>query len=89
MTNQPPSNPPPAGEKPLDHEMAVYAKNLPNWVDREGQFVVIFKDEVLGFFNDFGDALQVGYTKAGPKTAFLVKRVMQNEKPIFIRGCVA
>lgn len=84
------TNPPrPPIEQTLVEERAKYDAMLPQWKDREGLYVVIYKSDVLGFFTDFGDALAVGYDKAGMNQSFLVRRVQQNPKPIFIRGCVA
>lgn len=78
----------PAPNSVLAKELAKYHEMLPQWINQEGQFVVILGTNILGFFNDYGDALSVGYKAAGVSTPFLVKRVLQHEPPVHIRGWV-
>lgn len=67
--------------------MARYRELLPTWADREGQYVVIFGDEVVGFFENFSDALAAGYKKVNALgVPFLAKQIATGERPVRIRG---
>lgn len=58
----------------LEQEMAVYEKNLENWIDREGLYVLIQGSDVCGFFEDYVEAVREGYARFGI-APFLVKQV--------------
>jgi hypothetical protein len=66
---------------PSAEEMKTYDVHLPEWGDREGQFVVIKGREILGFFPRDEEALEAGYDQVenGP---FLVKQILRYE-PIY------
>lgn len=79
--------PRPRPQPPLERELAKYNQLLPSLADREGQYIVIVGDQVVGYFEDYSDALAAGYQRVGsPSTPFLVKQIHQNEPPIHIRG---
>jgi len=76
-----------AKDSSLDREMAKYRALLPTLADKAGKYIVIVGDEVLGYFDTWSDALQVGYRAVkDPRTPFLAKRIDLDEKPIYIRG---
>ena len=62
----------------LEKEMAVYEKNLPQWKEHEGKFVLIHGDEVVDFFASYEDAIKDGYRRFALEP-FLVKRVQAIE----------
>ena len=45
----------------------------------EGQYVVMHKGEVVGFFPDYASGLRAGITKFGAKNEFLVQQVSEEE----------
>lgn len=59
---------------PLDQEKATYTRELPRLAAFENKFVVIHADQVIGTYDTYDDALQVGYQRCGLKP-FLVKRI--------------
>jgi hypothetical protein len=73
--------PPCQGSHPLAAELDVYEAHLPDWVDREGQHVLIKGEEVVGFFSTRDEALMTGYTRFGI-VPFLVKQIAQVE-PVY------
>jgi hypothetical protein len=58
----------------LEKELAAYEKNLPQWKEHEGKFVLIHGDEVIDFFSSYEDAIRLGYQRFA-LTPFLVKQV--------------
>ena len=73
---------------PLAAEMATYRKNLPDWKEQEGRFVVIQGAVVAGFFDGYEEALTAGYERFGV-SRFLVKEVLQQEKVHVITRLIA
>ena len=63
---------------PLAEEVRTYETHLSEWLDREGQFVLIKGHEVVGFYASRDEALEAGYERfrAGP---FLAKRILRHE----------
>jgi len=47
--------------------------------DHEGQFVVMRKGQVVGFFDDYASGLRAGIAKFGAKSEFLVQQVSEEE----------
>lgn len=62
----------------LKTELEVYNNNLPSLLKDEGKYVVIFKQDVLGTYVAYDDALKAGYEKAALEP-FLVKRIAGTE----------
>jgi hypothetical protein len=58
----------------LEKELEKYKAELPKLMESIGKYVVICGDEVLGVFNDYEDALNVGYGRCGTGP-FLVKQI--------------
>jgi hypothetical protein len=71
---------------PLAEEVRTYESHLPEWLDREGQFVLIKGRDVLGFFPRYEQALETGYRQLG-NVDFLVKQIARFE-PIYNLGNV-
>ena len=69
--------------KELDVELAVYQRNLKEWENREGEYVLIKGEEMCGFFSSYDDALKTGYEKFGLES-FLVKQINVIEQAHFI-----
>ena len=66
---------------PLAEEVKTFDSHLPGWTDREGQFVLIKGQDVLGFYTRDEDALEAGYSRLG-SGPFLVKQILLLE-PIY------
>lgn len=63
----------------LEHEQAVYQRNLGDLLANEGKFVIIKGDEVvLTPTDDYPAALRVGFERFGP-VPFLVKKIERYE----------
>ena len=58
----------------LEQELALFRKNINDWTEYEGQYVLIKGDEVIGFYSSYDDAITDGYTKFKLEP-FLVKGV--------------
>jgi hypothetical protein len=69
---------------PLADEVRTYEAHLPEWTDREGQYVLIRGGDVLGFYSRHDEALEAGYARFG-NTSFLVKQVLAHE-PVYQLG---
>ena len=73
--------------KSLDVELAFYQRNLREWEDREGEYVLIKGEEMCGFFSSYDDALKIGYEKFDLEP-FLVKQINVIEQAHFISRSV-
>ena len=58
----------------LAEECSVYDRMLPKWREREGQFVLISDSQVVGFFDEYVQAVRAGYQQFGI-APFLVEQV--------------
>lgn len=67
---------------PLEREIATYNARLGEMLQHVGKFVLIHGEEVLGYFDAYGDALREGYKSCG-ETPFMVKRVAPHEEVYF------
>lgn len=67
----------------LKTETETYNKRLPEWSDKQGKYVVICKEDVIGIYGDYEDALKVGYDKCGVEP-FLVKKIEEIETIHFL-----
>lgn len=65
-------------EEPLKKELATYANLKEGLLAEEGKFAVVFKDELLGVYATYEDALKIGYEKCGLQS-FLVKKIQAIE----------
>jgi hypothetical protein len=72
------------GSFPLMEEVRIYEAHLPGWADREGQFVLIKRRDILGFYSRYEEALKAGYEQLG-NVPFLVKQIFRHE-PIYQVG---
>jgi hypothetical protein len=69
---------------PLDQELATFQAKLPELLRQDaGRFVLIHGDDVAGVWDTKAAALEEGYRRFG-LDAFLVKRIVANEKPLFV-----
>jgi hypothetical protein len=62
----------------LDREIDTYNRRLGELLPHQGKYVVIHADEVVGTYDGFEDALQVGYERFGDE-AFLVRKIRETE----------
>ncbi len=62
----------------LEQELETYKAKLPELLDREGDYVVITEDRVIGVYGAYEDALRAGYEAVG-EMAFLVQQIKQVE----------
>jgi hypothetical protein len=54
-------------------EQAFYEKSLPDLLkEHRGEYVVIAERSILGYAENYSDALRVGYRSCGVKKPFLV-----------------
>ncbi len=67
----------------LEQELATYQKNLKDWLEYEGKYVLIKGDMVCGFFSSYDDAVNDGYGKF-KLDSFLVKQINTLEQVHFI-----
>lgn len=64
---------------PLERELETYKRELHALLPDEGKFVLIFDQNVVGIYEAYSDALQIGYEKFGVKP-FLVKQISATEQ---------
>ncbi len=62
----------------LEKELETYESLLPTLKADEGKFALIHGAVLLGTFDSYEDALNIGYERCGLKP-FLVKRIKANE----------
>jgi hypothetical protein len=69
----------------LDRELAAYRANLARLLQEhgEGKYVLVHGDKVVDVYPTQDEALQAGYDRCG-LDAFLVKRIQETEKPVFV-----
>ena len=70
-------------QKALDRELAFYRSHLEEWEGREGEYILIKDEKVVGFFSSYDDALRQGYQQFG-LDSFLVKQISTLERAHFI-----
>ena len=58
----------------LEKELEVYNDNLSNLLKDEGKYVLIYKEDIVGIYTAYDDALKAGYEKA-KLDPFLVKKI--------------
>ena len=63
----------------LETESKKYEQELPNLLAHEGKFILITGSEIVGIYDTYADALNVGYEKCGLKP-FLVKKIQAVEE---------
>ena len=63
----------------LEQEQAAYVRELPKLLGSEGRYVLVHGDQVIGVYDTYSDALQLGYEKCG-LTPFLVRRIQAVEQ---------
>lgn len=62
----------------LEKEMETYNKLLPQLLADEGKYALIFKNDLVGTYGTYEDALKIGYEKAELEP-FLVKKISSIE----------
>lgn len=67
----------------LEEELATFRKNINDWTEYEGQFVLIKGDRVIGFYSSYDDAIKDGYRRFRLEP-FLVKGVRSLEQLHFV-----
>jgi hypothetical protein len=68
----------------LECEMSTYEKILPTLLEKDaGRYVLILGEEVIGLYDTRLAALEAGYQRYLFE-AFLAKRIVADEKPIFL-----
>lgn len=63
----------------LEKEQAAYVRELQNLLGSEGKYVLIQGDAVIGVYDTYNDALQIGYDRCGLEP-FLVKQIQAVEQ---------
>ena len=62
--------------KPLEEEVEIFERNRQEWAaNRAGQYVVIQRNNIVGFFGSFEQAYKAALEKCGQKSLFLVKQI--------------
>jgi hypothetical protein len=67
----------------LEKEIETFRRELPNYADQAGKFLLIRDSEVLGVWAAYEDALKEGYRACGVNQPFLVKKIELVETPLF------
>ena len=67
------------GNMALETEVETYNRELPRLLDQQGRFVVIHGHDVVGTYDSYADALNVGYDKF-ELNPFLVKKIESVEQ---------
>jgi len=68
----------------LERELATFQANLPSLSEKcSGCYVLIHGDQIAGTWASKADALEEGYRRFNLEP-FLVKRIVAEEKPIFV-----
>jgi hypothetical protein len=68
----------------LKREFEIFESNRLEWSRKyEGKYAVICNGDVLGFFDNYAEALQAGIAKFSVKAEFLVQQVCE-EEPVFV-----
>jgi len=64
----------------LAADFEAFETHRKEWAKKhEGQFVVMRKGEILGFFDDYASGLRAGIAKFGARNEFLVQQVSEEE----------
>lgn len=63
----------------LEKEQATYDRELQNLLGSEGKYALVHGEEVVGVYDTYNDALQIGYDRFG-LNPFLVKRIQAVEQ---------
>lgn len=71
----------------LETELDTFHKTLPQLLSHEGEFVLIHGDKVDSFWPTCEAALDAGYARFNLEP-FLVKEVVQQEKPLYFSRSV-
>ena len=71
----------------LETELATYQRKLPELHDQQGKFALIHKDQLIGIFGAYEDALADGYKQFGLEP-FLVQKIEVVEQVQFISRLV-
>jgi hypothetical protein len=71
----------------LELELETYHANLPDWSEHEGKYALIHREDVIGFYTSYEDALKTGYERFKLEP-FLVKQVSTVEQIQFISRLV-
>lgn len=71
-------------------ELKLFATNKEAWLaTHDGRFVLLKGSEVIGFFESFEQATQVGLNKYGPSTSFFVKQILKDDSVLRTPALVA
>jgi len=68
----------------LEVELDTYRKNLSSLLDREGKFVLIYGDRIIGVYDSLDEAASEGYERVGLFTPFFIREIRAVEKPIIL-----
>ncbi|MGD0094406.1 MAG: hypothetical protein ABSE73_31240 [Planctomycetota bacterium] len=66
----------------LEKELQTYRRELEHLLEHEGMFVLIKEDQVIDFYDTYGDAIKSGYEKFKFEP-FFVKQVQAVEPIIY------
>jgi hypothetical protein len=68
----------------LEKELETYLAHRPGWVQEGlvGKWVLIHGDAVVGIFDSFDAAVQVGYERFGLDTSFMARQIAETEKVV-------
>lgn len=66
----------------LERELLTYSQQLPSLLGKQGKYVLIKGEEVVGTFDTYEDALKIGYQRFQLEP-FLVKKIAPTEQILY------
>ena len=74
----------PVSNPQLESDFAIYQQRRKEWVtSHNGEFVLIHKGQLAGFYPDYETALRTGLSSFGVQSQFFVTQVCV-EEPVFV-----
>jgi hypothetical protein len=71
----------------IAQEIATYRARLPELLAHEGEFVLIKRDQIIGFYSDQSEAIREGYRRFG-MVPMVVKRITAIEPVVYFPNVV-
>jgi hypothetical protein len=73
----------------LERELAFFEAHRLEWVkEHSGKFVAVQDETLLGFFDEWEQAVMAAYKAFGASREFLIKEVLEKDRVVYIGGVV-